>query len=307
MSNEELVQEYQNGNHQALDELIQQNTGLVFYFANKYQGFGQRVSLELDDLVQEGWIGFVNAAKKFDPNRLIEKEEIESICLNDNDDPDEEIKTAKFSTYAGRAIQSKIIRAINNNIPREKKSDLYSEPIKVNSINALVSGTEGATLEIFLPDEESTQSFNDVEENIDNEILRKDLLQLLDSVFGGEFQYNGMDFNGVENIESLFDKLLDGITAKEVLLLHYGFFGKEMSFDEIGELVGLTGSRIEQIEFNGINKIRYSKYSHQFIEKYKHEYFDELIKRKEAIDKYQNPDKVIEQMEYIDNLLKQYI
>ena len=227
MSNEELVQEYQNGNHQALDELIQQNTGLVFYFANKYQGFGQRVSLELDDLVQEGWIGFVNAAKKFDPNRLIEKEEIESICLNDNDDPDEEIKTAKFSTYAGRAIQSKIIRAINNNTPREKKSDLYSEPVKVNSINALVSGTEGATLEIFLPDEESTQSFNDVEENIDNEILRKDLLQLLDSVFGGEFQYNGMDFTGVENIESLFDKLLDGITAKEVLLLHYGFLEKK--------------------------------------------------------------------------------
>ena len=304
MSNEELVQEYQSGNHQALDELIQQNTGLVFYFANKYFPLCSMTPMDIDDLVQEGWIGFLDAAKKYDPNKPLEEEEEAEPCL---DDPDAENKTVMFSSYAGRAIQNKMLRSINTKIPREKKSDTYSEPIKVNSINSLIPGADEVALEEVLPDYESMRSYKDIEKHIDNQILRKDLLQLLDSVFGGEFQHNGTDFNGVENIESLNSKLNDGITAKEVLLLHYGLFRKEMSFQEIGELVGLSGSRIGQIEFQGIYKIRNSIEGQQFLKEYEDVYFNDLLRRKEEINEYQKPNTVVGRIEYFDELLEEYI
>lgn len=303
MTNEELVHEYQNGNHQALDELINQNNGLVYYFANKYFPISPKTTMDMEDLVQEGWIGFVDAVKKYDPCTPIEQEEAEPICLED----EEENKTVMFSSYAGRAIQNNILRAINKSIPRMKKSDTYSEPIMVNSVNAFLPGSDDTTLEAMLPDEGSTQSYKDIESNIDNEILRKDLIQLLDSLFGGEFMFNGIDFNGVDNVKSLFYKVRDGINAKEVLLLHYGLYEKEMSYKEIGKIVGLTGSRIEQIEFKGIKRIRKSEQGKEFMIKYEVDYVDELLSRKEKINKYSSPERVLDQIESIDNLLNKYI
>ncbi|EOR25309.1 RNA polymerase sigma-32 subunit RpoH [Clostridium sartagoforme AAU1] len=303
MTNEELVQEYQNGNHQALDDLINQNNGLVYYFANKYLPICPKATMDMEDLLQEGWMGFVDAAQKYDPNKPLEKEEAEPICLED----EEENKAVMFSSYAGRAIQNNILRAINRSIPRKKKSDTYSEPIMVNSVNAFLPGSDDTTLEELLPDEGSMESFKDIEEDFDNKLLRKDLIQMLDSVFGGEFQFNGIDFKGVDNINSLFHKVRDGITAKEVLLLHYGLFGKEMSFKEIGKQVGLTGSRIEQIEFAGIKRIRKSEQGKDFMTKYEVDYVDELLFRKQMINKYSSPEKVVDRIESIDNLLKQYI
>lgn len=303
MTNEELVQEYQKGNKEIIDELMQQNTGLVMYFANKYKGFCQNGVLENDDLMQEGWIGFIDAVNKYDPNKPLEQEESEPICLED----EEENKTVMFSTYAGRAIQNHMLRAINKSIPRKKKSDTYSEPITVNSVNALLPGSDDTTLEQMIPDEDSIQSFKDIEEDFDNKLLRKDLIQLLDSVFGSEFRFNGIDFSGVENVRSLFYKVRDGINAKEVLLLHYGLFGKEMYYKDIGKLVGLSGSRIEQIEHSAIKKIRRSKQGKEFMTKYEIDYVDDLLSKKEAINKYSSPEKVIEKIENIDNLLKQYM
>ncbi len=305
MTNEELVQEYQNGNNHALDELMQQNTGLVMYFANKYNSFGQRALFEQDDLVQEGWIGFIDAVDKYDPNRKLESEESEPTLLDD----EELEKTVLFSSYAGRAIQNKILRAINKNIPRKKKSDTYSEQIMVNSINALLPGSDGTTLEVMIPDDEAAQSFEDVENKMDNEALRQDLLYMLDSIFGGEFQYthNGHDLNGVENVKALFDKLLNRITPKEVLLLHYGMFEKEMTHKEIGQLVNVSSSRIEQIEFKGLNTIRKSRPGKEFIKKYELDYVEELEKRKESIYQYRSPDKVVSEMELIDEMLKKYL
>lgn len=303
MTNEELVQEYQNGNHQALDELINQNNGLVYYFANKYLPLCPKTTMDMDDLLQEGWIGLVDAAKKYDPNKPLEQEEAEPICL----EVEEENKTVMFSSYAGRSIQNNMLRAINRSIPRMKKSDTYSEPIMVNSVNAFLPGSDDTTLEEMLPDEESMESYKEIEEDFDNKLLRKDLIQLLDSVFGSEFRFNGIDFNGVNNVKSLFYKVRDGINAKEVLLLHYGLFGKEMSYREIGKLVGLTGSRIEQIEFSGIKRIRKSELGKEFMTKYEVDYVDELLFRKEKINKFRSPERILDGIESIDNLLKQYI
>jgi RNA polymerase primary sigma factor len=299
MTNEELVQEYQNGNKEALDELMQQNTGLVMYFANKYKGFCSNASLDFDDLVQEGWIGLMNAAEKYNPTQPLE--------VDPDEEDEDKTNRVSFTTYAGYSIKGRILRSINKNIPRVKKSDTYSEAIMVNSINELLPGADDTTLEAMIPDDKSKVSFDDVDFNIDNQILRMDLLHLLDSVFGGKFKYTGHNLNGVENVISLFDKLLDGITPKEVLLLHYGLFGKAMTHREIGQAVRVSASRIEQIEFKGLYAIRNHPKCKEFMEKYEIQYVQELKQRKDNMNMLVSPGNVVIGIELIDDLLKKYI
>lgn len=51
MTNEELVQLYQNGDKQALNELVENNTGIVYKLANKFY-VNMTSSIDKDDLIQ---------------------------------------------------------------------------------------------------------------------------------------------------------------------------------------------------------------------------------------------------------------
>ena len=77
MSNEELVQLYQNGDKKALEKLIQANTGIINKIANKYNGINRE--LEFNDLFQSGVLGLIKAVEKYNSNHE---------------------KKAKFITYA---------------------------------------------------------------------------------------------------------------------------------------------------------------------------------------------------------------
>ena len=74
-----------------MNELIKQNKGLVISIAKRYQGRG----LELDDLMQEGYIGLLEAWRRYDIGYL-------------SDDG----KSCKFSTYATYWIKQAITKAI---------------------------------------------------------------------------------------------------------------------------------------------------------------------------------------------------
>lgn len=72
MTNEELVNVYQNGNRGALAELWVQNTGLVVLWSERfyewYKGQCVRAGVEFDDLVQAGFLGLVVAADTYRPD-----------------------------------------------------------------------------------------------------------------------------------------------------------------------------------------------------------------------------------------------
>ncbi|PIH05224.1 sigma-70 family RNA polymerase sigma factor [Clostridium combesii] len=92
MTNEELVCVYQEWNSkEALNQLIEHNTGIVYKLANKFYVQGTN-SIDKEDLVQEGFIGLIVAAERYDFN-------------NPN--------KAKFITYAIHWIYHKINRFIN--------------------------------------------------------------------------------------------------------------------------------------------------------------------------------------------------
>lgn len=82
-----LARSFKNGNMVARNRLISSNLRLVISIAKKYTGSG----LDLEDLIQEGNLGLIQAVAKFDPSR-----------------------GSKFSTYATWWIQQAIQRAICN-------------------------------------------------------------------------------------------------------------------------------------------------------------------------------------------------
>lgn len=93
MTNEELIVLYQQGDKRALDELLEKNDKLIYKIASKFYS-DKTSSIEFDDLLQEGRIGFILACSKYDI---------------------EYIKKTKFITYAFYWIYQKIHRFITRN------------------------------------------------------------------------------------------------------------------------------------------------------------------------------------------------
>ncbi|EES90782.1 MULTISPECIES: sigma-70 family RNA polymerase sigma factor [Clostridium] len=100
MTNEELVELYQQGDKQALDSLIEQNKGIIYKLVNRFY-VEKTNSIDREDLEQEGTIGLIIAARKYDFNNE---------------------KKAKFITYAIHWIYSKINRYINQRNTNDETS-----------------------------------------------------------------------------------------------------------------------------------------------------------------------------------------
>lgn len=91
-SNEELIRAYQKGEAGALDEIVLANQGIVRMIANKFYS-SKIASISEEDLIQEGYIGLITAANKYNL---------------DNE------RKATFITYAVYWIRAKISRYISN-------------------------------------------------------------------------------------------------------------------------------------------------------------------------------------------------
>lgn len=149
MDNEGLVQLYQNGDNKAIDELIENNIGIIKKIAIKYNGINRE--LELDDLIQEGVLGLIAAAKKY-------KFDIE--------------KKAKFTTYAVFYIDRYMYRCVNGCSSKDiGNNKLYKS---CTSLNTPV-GEEGESAELGDFVEGVDYGFENVEEKVYLQKLRSDL------------------------------------------------------------------------------------------------------------------------------------
>ena len=214
MSNEELVQLYQNGDIKALDQLIGDNSRIIYKIANKYNGVNRE--LDIDDLVQEGTIGFIEAAKRYDFNNE---------------------KKAKFTTYAVYYIDRYINRSVNGNSSKEKGNNEFYH--NCSSLNVPV-GEEGIELGDLI------EGLDYEYENIEEKIFLNNLRKELDNVMK---QYNTLE-------------------QREVLKFRYGWNAKEMKLEEIGDILGITSSKVKSIEYNALRKLRNSIWAINNIENF---------------------------------------
>ena len=117
------LKQYQNGDSQAKDILIERNLRLVAHVVKKYQGLDE----DLDDLISIGTIGLIKAISTFDSR-----------------------KATRLSTYAARCIDNELLMMLRSRKKRSKEISLY-EPIgtdKEGNEISLLDVMEGPAVDV---------------------------------------------------------------------------------------------------------------------------------------------------------------
>jgi RNA polymerase primary sigma factor len=240
----ELARRIRAGDQEALEDLTKANLRFVVSVAKQYQNQG----LSLSDLINEGNVGLMKAARRFD-----------------------ETKGFKFISYAVWWIRQSILQAI------VEYSRIVRLPLnKVGSYNKVneaflsfvqeferePSNEELAEL-LDLPPKEVANMLkgNGRHLSVDAPMSGEDGDSTMLDIIVGE-DYMSPDGNLME--QSLKDEVQQGLSILsprevEVLSSYYGLNGqKALTLEEIGELYSLTRERVRQIKERAIRRLRKS-------------------------------------------------
>jgi len=240
----ELASRIRQGDHAALEKLTKANLRFVVSVAKQYQNQG----LSLSDLINEGNVGLMKAAKRFD-----------------------ETKGFKFISYAVWWIRQSILQAI------VEYSRIVRLPLnKVGSYNkvneAYLSFVQKFERE---PTHEELGELLDMTAKEVSNMLKGNGRHLsVDAPLSGEDGDSTMldvithdEGNAPDDslmAQSLKDEVQQGLSMLsprevEVLSSYYGLAGKKsLTLEEIGELYGLTRERVRQIKERAIRRLRKS-------------------------------------------------
>lgn len=246
LTNEQIVEQFQIGNQNALAALVEKNQGLVRSRASYFfRSHGN--DLDLEDLVQSGMLGMIRAAEKFD------------LSLG-----------YKFTTYAYKWIDKAIRKAINKEghtirIPAGKylKLNKLKQILKANpeaSDEELYRILENEGIDkkqaddLFLINRNQVNSTS-LNINLDSEDSTGD--ELMDMV-GDES--TPVDMLILEkDMENFLLKALDQLTdrEKQIIIYRYGLDNeKPKTLEEIGKIYDLSRERIRQIENQALGKLK---------------------------------------------------
>lgn len=237
-----LAHRIAEGDQSAKNELVEANLRLVVSLARHYQGCG----LSYQDLIQEGNIGLIKAAEKFDVS-----------------------KGFRFSTYASWWIKQALSRAIADqsrtiripvhmieNINKFKKTErellskLNREP-KVKEIADAMGISEKQAKEIQSYIVEPTSL--DIQVGDDDDTTIGSFIE--DTHFVNPESAYIKESNG-DVVNAVLDTLSD--REANILRLRFGIGGKKaMTLEEVGKEYGLTRERIRQIEAKALRKLRH--------------------------------------------------
>ncbi len=242
----ELAKEIKKGNQQALEKLVKANLRFVVSVAKQYQNQG----LSLGDLINEGNLGLIKAAKRFDETRGF-----------------------KFISYAVWWIRQSILQAL------AEQSRIVRLPLnRVGALNKI--GKAYSSLE---QEYEREPSASELAKELDmdvNEIA--DTLKIsgrhvsMDAPFGqgednrlldvlSDDKQQSPDQKLMEDsLRSEIERALSTLTEREgeVIRLYFGL-GKEhsLTLEEIGEKFNLTRERVRQIKEKAIRRLRHASRS----------------------------------------------
>ena len=236
----ELAQRIRHGDEKALERLTKANLRVVVSVAKQYQNQG----LTLPDLINEGNLGLLKAAERFDETRGF-----------------------KFISYAVWWIRQSILQAIS------EQSRIVRLPLnQVGSVNKIAH-----EINRFEQENERRPSLEEIAEKID---LPQDKIDEAMNINGHHISVDAPFIDGEDNSlldvmpnenspmadsslveESLKAEIQNALSVlnereRNVIEASYGINRPELTLEEIGAKFGLTRERVRQIKEKAIRKLR---------------------------------------------------
>lgn len=247
-----LTQKIRQGDQAALERLTSANLRFVVSVAKQYESSG----LTLGDLINEGNLGLIKAAKRFD-----------------------ETKGFKFISYAVWWIRQSILQAINDHarmvrLPANKVGDL-------SKISKASSELE-QHLERAATVEEIAEILEVTVEKVAGTLASSGRHISVDAPFSSEEENTLLDV--LQNPEASTDKYImdDSLRTeisrsltmlekrdREIVELFFGLGGSQpLSLEEIGEKYNLTRERVRQIKDKALARLRHSDRAYKELKSY---------------------------------------
>lgn len=239
----DLGKKISEGDQEALDTLVCSNLRLVVAVAKKYRGRG----LDFLDLIQEGNLGLIKAAEKYDYTRGF-----------------------RFSTYATWWIKQSISRAITNQSRTVRlPSHIFEELVRLNKTkNKLAKKlNREPTREELISHTGMDNKLIDLLEKYSNTPLSLDSFAIGDdddTSFGLSIpdenieDFSTTSFNN--ELKERVHELLETIPIREstILKMRYGINdeNKTYTLEEVGDYLGITRERVRQIESRAIKRLQ---------------------------------------------------
>ena len=247
----ELAQRIKKGDPKALERLTKANLRFVVSVAKQYQNQG----LSLPDLINEGNLGLLKAAERFDETRGF-----------------------KFISYAVWWIRQSILQAIS------EQSRIVRLPLNqvgsVNKINREINrfeqlnerrpSVDEIAEKVDLPQEkiDEAMAINGHQISVDAPFVEGEDNSLLDVMANSDAPLADNQLVE-ESLKSEIQNALSALNERErnVVEASYGINQPELTLEEIGTKFGLTRERVRQIKEKAIRKLRNSK-ANKFLKTY---------------------------------------
>jgi RNA polymerase primary sigma factor len=241
----ELAQRIKQGDREALEKLTRANLRFVVSVAKQYQNQG----LSLPDLINEGNLGLMRAAEKFDETRGF-----------------------KFISYAVWWIRQSILQAL------AEQSRIVRLPLNqvgsLNKINKAFSKfeqenerkptTEELAKALDLPEDKinDTLRVSGRHISVDAPFVQGEENSLLDVLENTDLPNTDAQLIK-ESLAKEIERALATLTERErdIVKLFFGISCQEMTLEEIGDQFGLTRERVRQIKEKAIRRLRHSSRS----------------------------------------------
>lgn len=241
----ELAQRIRKGDQKALEKLTRANLRFVVSVAKQYQNQG----LSLPDLINEGNLGLIKAAEKFDETRgfkfisyavwwirqsilqaLAEQSRIVRLPLNQVGSLNKINKAFSRFEQENERRPSPEELADSLDLPAEKVADTLRVSGRHISVDApFVEGEDNSLLDVLVNDDSPVADRTLINESLSTEV----------------------------------ERALSTLTERErdIIKLFFGINCQEMTLEEIGEKFGLTRERVRQIKEKAIRRLRHSSRS----------------------------------------------